>query len=395
MKDTGVGSVNHSERAHASLGASKASQWLACTPSIRLGEQYEETTSIFAKEGTFMHELSELYLSYELKQMTKAQLNKKLKQMKQNEFYSSEIEQAVQTYVDVVTEKMNEARALCKDPLILIEEKVDFSPWVPAAFGTGDVILIYGDRLEVIDLKGGKGVKVSAVENPQMRLYALGALNNFGVLYDIQNVLMTVVQPRLDNISTDEMQVDELLEWAEEVVKPKAELAFKGEGDFIAGDHCRFCKVKATCRARAEANTKLAVMDFQKPPLLTDDEVVEVLASIDELISWAKSVQEYAQIMAIQENKQWPGMKLVEGRGVRKYSDEELVVKTLTDAGYDSDVIYKKSVNTITTLEKELGKKTFNELIGTLLTKAPGKVKLVPEDDKRAEVKASPKADFK
>lgn len=261
MKNT----VNHSERAHANLGASKASQWLACTPSIRLGEQYEETTSIFAKEGTFMHELSELYLSYELKQITKAQLNKKLKQMKQNEFYNPEIEQAVQTYVDVVTEKVNEARARSKDPLILIEQKVDFSPWVPEAFGTGDLILFSGNRLEIVDLKGGKGVKVSAVENPQMRLYALGAINSFGVLFDINSILMTIVQPRLDNISTDEMQVEELLEWAENEVKPKAELAFKGEGDFVAGEHCRFCRVKATCRARAEENLKLASWIFRTP----------------------------------------------------------------------------------------------------------------------------------
>lgn len=386
--------MNHSERAHASLSASGASRWLACPPSVRLSERYEETTSVFAKEGTFMHELSELYLSYELKQITKAQLNKKLKQMKQNEFFNAEIEQAVQTYVDFATEKVNEAKATSKDLLILIEEKVDFSPWVPAAFGTGDIILIYGDRLEVIDLKGGKGVKVSAVENPQMRLYALGALNNFGVLYDTQKILMTVVQPRLDNISTDEMKVDELLEWAETVVKPKAELAFKGEGDFLAGEHCRFCKVKATCRARAEENLKLACMDFLKPPLLTDDEVVEVLTSIDQLVSWAKDVQEYAFAMAMNENKQWPGMKLVEGRGSRKYSDENAVVEALTAAGYDSDVIYKKSLNTITTLEKELGKKAFQELLGSFITKAPGKVKLVPEEDKRPEIKASPEADF-
>lgn len=390
MKNT----VNHSERAHASLGASKASQWLACTPSIRLGEQCEETTSIFAKEGTFMHELSELYLSYELKQITKAQLNKKLKQMKQNEFYNSEIERAVQTYVDVVTEKVNEARARSKDPLILIEERVDFSLWVPEGFGTGDVILISGDRLEIVDLKGGKGVKVSAEGNPQMRLYALGAINNFGVLYDIDSVLMTIVQPRLDNISTDEMQVEELLEWAANEVKPKAELAFKGEGEFVPGEHCRFCKVKANCRARAEENLKLACMDFQKPPLLTDDEIVEVLTSIDQLMSWSKDVQEFALAKAMNENKQWPGMKLVEGRGSRKYSDENAVVEALTAAGYESDVIFKKSLNTITTLEKELGKKTFQELLGSLITKAPGKVKLVPEEDKRQEIQSSPEVDF-
>ena len=394
MKNTGVGSVNHSERAHASLGASKAKQWLACTPSIRLGEQYEEETSVYAREGTFMHELSELHLSYFLKQMTKAQLNKRLKQMKQNEFYNTEIEQAVQTYVDTAIEKMNEAKARNKDPLILIEERLNFSPWVPEGFGTGDVVIISDGVLEVVDLKGGKGVKVSAENNPQMRLYALGAIHGFGMLYDIQTVLMTIVQPRLDNITTDEMQVEELLEWAENEVKPKAELAFKGEGDFVPGEHCRFCKVKANCRARAEENLKLAYMDFQKPPLLTDDEVVEVLTSIDQLMSWAKDVQEFALAKAMNENKQWPGMKLVEGRGSRKYSDENDVVEALTSAGYDGDVIYKKSLNTITTLEKELGKKTFQELLGSFITKAPGKVKLVSEEDKRQEIKASPEADF-
>lgn len=386
--------MNHSDRAHARLSASGASRWLACPPSVRLAEQYEDTTSVFAQEGTFMHELSEIYLSYELKQMTKAQMNKKLKKMKQNEFYNSEIEQAVQTYVDVVIERINEAKSSSKDPLILIEEKVDFSPWVPDGFGTGDVILIYDNRLEVIDLKGGKGVKVSAVENPQMRLYALGAINNFGVLYDIDNVAMTIVQPRLDHISTDEMQVDELLDWAETVVKPKAELAYKGLGEFIAGEHCRFCKAKATCRARAEEKLKLACMDFQSPPLLKDDEVVEVLTTIDQLMSWAKDVKEFALAKAMDENKQWPGMKLVEGRGSRKYTDEQAIVEALTDAGYDHDVIYKQSLNTITAMEKALGKKTFQELLGSHITKAPGKVKLVPEEDKRQEINASPEADF-
>ena len=289
---------------------------------------------------------------------------------------------------------MNEAKARSKDPLILIEKRVDFSPWVPEGFGTGDVILISGDRLEIVDLKGGKGVKVSAEDNPQMRLYALGAINNFGLLYDIDSVLMTIVQPRLDNISTDEMQVDELLEWAANVVKPKAELAFKGEGEFVPGEHCRFCKVKANCRARAEENLKLACMDFQKPPLLTDDEIVEVLTTIDQLMSWAKDVQEFALAKAMNENKQWPGMKLVEGRGSRKYSDENAVVEALAAAGYNGDVIYKKSLNTITALEKELGKKAFQELLGSLITKAPGKIKLVPEEDKRPEIKASPEVDF-
>ncbi|MEK3992323.1 DUF2800 domain-containing protein [Robertmurraya sp. FSL R5-0851] len=386
--------MNHSQRTHAVLSASKADMYLKCTPSIRLGEQFEEETSVFAREGTFMHELSEIRLAYFLKQMTKTQLNKKLNQMKQSEFYNGETEQAVQSYIDIVIEKINEARARNKDPLILIEERLDFSPWVPEGFGTGDVVIISDGILEVVDLKGGKGVKVSAENNAQMRLYALGAIHGFGMLYDIQTVLVTIIQPRLDNISTDEIQIDDLLEWAESEVKQKAELAFAGEGTFVVGPHCRWCKAKATCRARAEENMKLACLDFQKPPLLTDEEVVEVLTSLDELISWAKTVQEFALSMSVNENKQWPGMKLVEGRGSRKYSDEEAVIATLTAAGYDNNVIYKNTLNTITALEKELGKKEFEELLGSLVTKAPGKIKLVPEEDKRPEIKASPEADF-
>ncbi|GLB61767.1 DUF2800 domain-containing protein [Cytobacillus sp. NCCP-133] len=386
--------MNHSERTHAVLSASKADMYLKCTPSIRLGEQFEEETSVFAREGTFMHELSEIHLAYFLKQMPKTQLNKKLNQMKQSEFYNGKTEQAVQSYIDIVIEKINEARARNKDPLILIEERLDFSPWVPEGFGTGDVVIISDGILEVVDLKGGKGVKVSAENNAQMRLYALGAIHGFGMLYDIQTVLMTIVQPRLDNISTDEIQIDDLLEWAECEVKPKAELAFAGEGSFVVGTHCRWCKAKAVCRARAEENMKLACLDFQKALLLTDEEVVEVLTSLDELISWAKTVQEYALSMSVNENKKWPGMKLVEGKGSRKYSDENAVVEALIAAGYDNDVIYKKSLNTITALEKELGKKGFEELLGSLVTKAPGKIKLVPEEDKRPELKASPEADF-
>lgn len=387
--------MNHSERGHAVLSASKSNIFLNCTPSIRLGEQFEDKTSVFAREGTFMHELSEVYLLYFLKRMTKDQMKKKLKQMKQNEFYNKEIEQAVQSYVDIVIEKINEIRTRSKDPLVLIEEKVDFSPWVPGGFGTSDVILISDDVLEVVDLKGGKGIKVSAENNPQMRLYALGAVNGFGMLYDkIQTVSMTIVQPRLDNISSDEISVDDLLDWATTEVRPKAELAFAGKGTYYVGDHCRFCKAKATCRARAEENMKLARMDFQKPVLLTDEEVAEVLTSVDQIISWAKDVQEFAFSKAVNENKQWPGMKLVEGRGSRKYTDENAVVETLTHAGYDSDVIYRKALNSITTLEKELGKKTFQEMLGSFVMKAPGKIKLVPDEDKRPEVKASPEADF-
>lgn len=380
---------------HALLSASGAHRWMVCTKSPRLEESIEEETSFYAEEGTLAHDLAELKLAKELRYISKQEYTKRLKEIRSDPLFTDEMDKATDLHKDFCVERFNEAKATTKDAVIMLEQRLDFSPWVPAGFGTSDTTILSAKKLEIIDLKYGKGIAVSAYENTQMKLYALGAINQFGFIYeDLEIVHMTISQPRLDSISSFEMSVKDLLEWANTVVKPKAELAFKGEGVFIAGDHCRFCKVKATCRARAEENLKLACMDFQKPPLLSDEEVVEVLSKIDELVSWGKDVQEFALGKATNENKQWPGMKLVEGRGSRKYADEESVVQALTVAGYDSDVIYKKSLNTITTLEKELGKKTFNELLGSLVTKAPGKIKLVPEEDKRTEIKASPAADF-
>lgn len=379
---------------HALLSASGAHRWMVCTKSPRLEEYVQDETSVYASEGTLAHTLAEIKVAKEIGAISKQKFIKELKEIRSDSLYTEEMDKATDIHKDFCIERFHEAKAVSKDAVIMLEQRLDFSPWVPRGFGTSDTTIISDKTLEIIDLKYGKGIAVSAHENSQMKLYALGAINQFGFLYEIETIYMTICQPRLDSISSFEMTVDDLLIWGDEVVKPKAELAFKGDGNFIAGDHCRFCKVKATCRARAEENTKLAVMDFQKPPLLTDEEVVEVLTSIDELISWAKSVQEYAQLMAIQENKQWPGMKLVEGRGVRKYLDEETVVKALQESGCEEDVIYKKSLNTISALEKMFGKKTFDLLLGHLLTKTSGKAKLVPEDDKRPEMKASPEADF-
>lgn len=380
---------------HALLSASGAHRWMVCTKSPRLEESLKEDTSVYANEGTLAHNLAELKLAMKTGKITRHRYTKNLKEIRSDPLYTEEMDEATDVHKDFCIERFNEAKAVTKDAVIMLEQRLDYSPWVKRGFGTSDTTIIGDQTLEIIDFKYGKGIAVSAYENTQMKLYALGAINQFGFLYDLEMIHMTICQPRLDNISSFEMTVDDLLQWAESVVRPKAQLAFKGEGDFIAGDHCMFCKVKATCRARAEENTKLARLDFQKPPLLTDDEVVEVLTSIDELVSWAKSVQEYAQIMAVQENKQWPGMKLVQGRGVRKYSDEETVVEALQEAGCEEDVIYKKSLNTISTLEKMFGKKTFDTLLGHLLTKTSGKPKLVSEDDKRSEIKTSPELDFK
>lgn len=379
-------------RKHAILSASGAHRWLECTPSARLEEEIAEKTSVYAEEGTFMHELSELHLSLYLNRLSMLRFNKKLKDMKQNEFYTEDIENAVQAYVDIVIERINEAS---KDSLILLEEQVDFSLWVPEGFGTSDVLIISNNTIEVIDLKGGRGVRVDAHDNPQMRLYALGAVNGFGMLYDIEKVTMTIIQPRLDSISTDEISLDELLEWGEMIVKPKAEMAFKGEGEYKASDHCRFCKVKAICRARADENLKLACLDFKSPPLLTDEEISEVLLTVDELKKWASDVEEYAFNKAIKEGKKWPGMKLVEGRRSRRYRSEEEVAKKLLDAGYEEEMIFSKSLLSLTKLEKELGKKEFEEILGSLIDVPPGKIQLVPEADKRPEIQSSAEIDFK
>jgi len=379
-------------RDHAILSASGAHRWLECTPSARLEEEIDERASIYAEEGTFMHELAELNLSLYLERTSKQEFNKKLQQMRESEFYTEEIENAIQAYVDLVIERINEAGS---DALILLEEQVDFSPWVPEGFGTSDVLIISNNTIEVIDLKGGRGVRVEAQDNPQMKLYALGAINGFGILYDIEKIRMTIIQPRIDNFSTDEITVEELLEWGEQVVKPKAEMAFKGEGEYKASDHCRFCKVKATCRARADENMKLIYLDFRPPPLLTDDEIVDIILKIDELKRWASDVEDYAFNKAVNEGKKWTGLKLVEGRRSRRYSNEEEAAKRLLDAGYEEDKIFSKSLLNLTKLEKEIGKKEFEKILGSLIETPPGKLRLVPESDKRPELKLSAEIDFK
>ena len=379
---------------HALLGASSSDRWLNCPPSARLEAQVEEKASEYAREGTFAHTLAELKLAHYLGTLTTPKYNTKLKKLKQNDFYSEELESDTQIYVDFAIEKINEARAKTPDAAVLLEAKLDYSPWVPEGFGTGDLVLITDGVLEVVDLKFGRGIQVSAEDNSQMQLYALGAINQFGFLYDINTVKMTIHQPRLDHISTAEMTVDDLMYWATNTVMGGAELAWKGEGEFNAGEHCRFCRVRATCRARAEENTKLACYDFREPPLLSDEEIVEVLDAADEYMRWISDVQAYALDRAVNHGKQWPGYKLVEGRSVRKYVDETKVAEALQAAGYSEEQIYEKVLLGITKMEKAVGKKQFNELLAGLVEKPPGKPKLAPETDKRPAV-SSAEIDFK
>jgi len=382
---------------HAILSASGSEKWLNCPPSARLEEQITEEKSEYAAEGTFAHKLAELHLQNYLKLIKKAEYDKKLKQLKENEFYSQEMEDYIQIYTDIAIEKINEAKNRSKDAIVFLEQQLDFSPWVPEGFGTGDVVIISDGIVEVVDFKYGKGVPVSAEENTQMRLYGLGAVNLFNILYDIKTIRMTIVQPRLDSVSTESLSVKELLIWGDTTVKPKAKLAFKGEGEFQAGDHCRFCRAKATCRARAEANLELARYDFQDPALLSNDEIAEILFKADELKAWAADIQTYALEQAYKHGIKFNGWKLVEGRSNRKYTDEEEVAKILIEKGYNEDDIYKKSILNITAMEKLLGKKKFGELLDDLVIKPPGKPTLVPETDKRPELSSAAAAikDFK
>lgn len=282
-------------------------------------------------------------------------------------------------------------RITAKDPVVLVEQKLDFSKYVPDSFGTADCVIVADNTLTVIDLKYGVGILVDAEQNTQMMLYALGALIMFDGIYDIETVTMTIFQPRRDNVSTFSMRKSELIDWAESVLKPKAELAYKGEGVFKAGNHCQFCKVKATCRKRAEYNLELSRYDFETPDSLEDDEIEIILSKADEFISWLGDVKEYALNQALQ-GKQWKDYKLVEGRSNRKYKNESAAAKIVEDAGFDP---YEHKVLGITAMQKMLGKAKFNELLGDFIEKPQGKPTLVPMSDKRPTMKNTAKEDFK
>lgn len=361
---------------HSVLGASAADRWMNCTPSAQLTASMEDEATSFAAEGTAAHELCEWKVRKALKMRAGRRPS--------SDYWTDEMEEFTDDYRDFIMDLVGQAKQHCKDPVTLIEQRLDFSCYVPEGFGTGDFLLVADKQLNVVDFKYGRGVAVYADHNPQMMLYALGALNLFDCLYDIDQVTMTIFQPRLSIISTWTISADELYQWAEEVLKPKAELAAKGEGEFVSGSWCRFCKARNTCRARAESFLELAKMEFQPPALLSDEEVAEVMKKADELSKWASDVMAYAQAEAIENGKHWNGYKLVEGRSVRKFSDEAKVEAAAKEAGYTD--IYNKSLITLTAFEKLMGKDAFQEILGSYVTKPAGKLTLVPVSDKRPEV---------
>ncbi len=373
---------------HALLSASSSHRWLNCPPSARLCEGYEDKGSEYAQEGTDAHSLCEHKLKLALG-MESVDPTENLS------FYNEEMEQCACDYAAYVLELVEEAKKICKDPVVLIEQRLDFSRFVAEGFGTGDCVIIADGTLYIVDYKHGKGVEVSAEENPQMMLYALGALELFDGIYDIDTVRMAIFQPRRENVSVCVMAKDDLLQWAYNDLMAKAKLAYDGGGEFACGDWCRFCKAKAACRKRAEYNLELAKYDFAMPDTLEDAEIAAILEKADELAAWAADVKEFALQQALGGVK-YAGFKVVEGRSNRKYTDENAVADTVKKAGYDP---YEPKLLGITAMEKLLGKKQFAKLLSGLVEKPQGKPALVPESDKRQEMNidkaASAAEDFK
>ena len=372
--------IQHSARAHAALSASSSHRWMMCPPSVKLSGQFADKPSPYAEEGTFLHELSELKLHRYLGDMTPEVLEAQYAAHRDNDFYSDEAESVTDEYVDFCIETIESVRASCPDPLILVEHRMDFSEYVPEGFGTGDLFIVADGVLEVVDFKGGRGVRVEAERNSQLMLYGLGALLEFDPLYDIRNVRMTIVQPRLNNISTYETTTDELIRWAEKEVRPKALLAYEGKGEFCAGEWCRFCRARYTCRKRSEYHIRLAERDFKAPDLLTDEEILDILPVAESLNNWVADLIAYATQQAV-DGKTWPGYKLVAGRSVRKYTSEAEVIRAATEAGYTD--IYKTTLLGVGDLEKRMGRKKFSELLGKYVVKPVGAPQLVPESDPR------------
>lgn len=373
---------------HAYLSASASHRWLACPPSAKLCANILDQASEYAQQGTDCHELC-AYL------VEKALGRDVIDPTENFTYYDAEMQNCAEEYRNYVLEQIEAAKEFCKDPQVMIEQRLDFSRWVENGFGTGDCVIVADEVLQIIDYKHGLGILVSAGDdeyggNSQMMCYALGALEVFGDIYDINQIKMTIFQPRRNNISTYTISKKDLLKWADEVLAPTAQLAYVGQGEFNAGDHCTFCKVKATCRKRAEYNLELAKYDFKMPATLDDTEIAAILEKVDEMISWGNDIKDYA-LQQAQSGVHFEGWKIVEGRSNRKYTDENAVTDTVKDAGFDP---YEKKLLGITAMSTLLGKKKFEELLGGLIYKPPGKPTLVPESDKRPAMNTA-KDDFK
>lgn len=371
--------INHSERAHAVLSASGADKWLNCPPSARLEESYPDTSSPYAKEGTLAHEIAEFKArNYFIETLPKRTFTSKLNKFKKDELYQNEMDEYTESYLEYIKEV---AMKYPSKPYIALEKKIDFSKYVPDGYGTCDCILIHGNDMHIIDFKYGKGVQVSAENNSQLMLYALGALEAYSMLYQIETVHLSIFQPRIDNISCFEISAANLLSWAVGEVEPKAKLAYDGIGDFKAGEHCRFCKAQAQCRAKAESIISVFPVK-EEPALLTDDEIGLILAKAKELVSWSNAVEDYA-LNAILSGKEIQGWKAVEGRSVRVFSDADKAFEKIVESGTPEEMLYERKPLSLSQIEKLLGKKEFESIVSSFVIKPQGKPTLAPSDDKR------------
>ena len=375
---------------HALLSASSAHRWLHCTGSPLLEKEFPDTTSVYAQEGTLAHELCELKLKKYTTVMPKGTYTRAHNKIMKSELWQNEMEGTSEAYLEYVKEIMLACEIA---PAVLIEKRVDFSRYVPEGFGTADCLILAGDTLHVIDYKHGKGVVVDADHNPQMMLYALGAMSELSLLYRFKFVHMTIVQPRVNNISEFTMTADELVEWGESVVKPRAEAAISGNGTFEAGDWCRFCRAKQQCKTRYESNDSLypELSAQHDPRLITLEELGEYLKRGRDIAAWLEDMKEYALSEAL-AGADVPGWKAVEGRGSRVFTDTDEAVETLVKNGIDESVLYERRVLTLAQMEKAVGKKAFGEIVGNLVVKNPGKPTLVENSDKRPRITNQPTA---
>lgn len=374
--------VNHTTRKHAILSASGASRWMNCTPSARLEEKMPEKTSTFAEEGTLAHELSDIILRKKLGEISTTVYNKEIKKIKANKLYYPEMDEEVAVYVDFCMDRFAEAKKRTPDAIAMIEKRLDFTHLVEQGFGTGDFGIIADGEMEIIDLKFGKGVEVSAEENPQLMLYGSGALRENELMFDIHTVTLTIVQPRLYSISSWEISADALREWGEQIVKPLAIKAYKGDGDQKVGEWCKFCKVKATCRAMQEFTLETAKHDFKDPHELSLEELIEIYKQSKMIKDWLESVSDHIQLEALKGTK-IDGFKLVEGRTQRKLTNEASIIKVLEDNLFDKSDYITEKLKGLTDLEKLIGKKEFTVLLGDFIDKPKGAPTLAPESDKR------------
>lgn len=382
--------VDHSARSHAYLSASGASRWMGCTPSAELESHFPEESNFYAQEGTLAHEFAELNLKRDLNILTEKEHAEAVAPFMLDEMYSKEMEDFVQVYVDYVVQQFTQAKRKTKAAEILIEEKVDFSEFVSGGFGTTDTCIVADGVLEVIDYKHGMGVRVSSEENPQLKLYGLGALNTAEILYDIHTVRLTIVQPRLDSISVWEVHAEDLKEWGHNVVVPAAEKAFIGEGEAVPGDWCKFCKAIPKCKAFADMSLKLAITEFTEndrdPRLMSDEQVLEHYSKIPQVKLWEKALSEYVSKQAIVEGKKWDGYKVVQGRANRKWTSEADVVKKLKQNKYKQNEYFApRKLSSIPAIEKLLGKIDFENLMSGFVNKPEGAPSLVLQSDKRKE----------